>query len=190
MGFGLERQYSIIGQELLDLETRGCIGEWLGNDRFDMAVLSFREAVVFVSVEVLEAYLEDLLNVKVSEKHLCIKRAPLWRGLYSVAAVVLFFCSIVIAYSWWDATPTSRPFLLAGGITLVTLVLWLYYPRVTLARRIAFARLVSYEVCRRRGRKPEATIGRSDFLESLIGKKAGFYQGVAAITVRRVAVDK
>ena len=55
MEAGLERQYGIIGKELLDLERQGVVQ---GNS-FDVAALSFREAVVFISVEVLEAYLED-----------------------------------------------------------------------------------------------------------------------------------
>ncbi len=187
MGFGLERQYGIIGQELLDLESQGGIsGKLLGGDRFAMAALSFREAVVFVSVEVLEAYLEDLLNVKVSERRLCIKRTPALRGAYLAATIVLVAGCGVVVCGWWNAALTLKPFLTASSAALATLLLWLYFPRATLARRIAFARLVSYEICRRRGRKPEVPADRSGFLESLLGEEGGSCQGVTANAARKV----
>ena len=131
--------YQQIGHELLQFENAG-------------TVASFREGVVTVPVEVLESYLEDLLDLGVKEEILAIRHTSPWfyslkvlsfgiigavvGGLYcvSIGASVLSSFSLILIL----ASPFASILYLA--------------PRIGLMRRMRFARVVSAEVSRRRGR--------------------------------------
>jgi hypothetical protein len=99
-------QYQIIGQELLGVEDTGLVS-------------GFREGVSMIAVEVLESYLEDLLDLGISEEVLYLRRAT--KGAVHVLDTILFSAKKII-------------------------------PQIGLVRRIKFAKIVSAEVSRRRGR--------------------------------------
>ncbi len=157
--------YLIIGKELIFSESYGTIA-------------SFREGIASVPLEVLESYLEDLLDNSVQEDVLGINRGSPWfysfkviafgilgsvaGGLYcvSVGASVLSSFSLILIL--------SAPF---GSILYLS-------TRIGLMRRMKFARVVSAEIARRRG-KDDQDQGRhplfvfSDVLKSSKGTVPG-----------------
>ena len=135
----LLENYRLIGRELICVESSG-------------TVASFREGIASVPLEDLESFLEDLLDLSVQEEVLGIQRDRPWfyslkvlsfgilgavaGGLYcvSVGASVLSSFSLTLIL--------GAPF---GSILYLT-------PRIGLMRRMRFARIVSSEVNRRRGK--------------------------------------
>jgi len=159
--------YRLIGRQLLECERsqgglRSLINfsalqlDWNGEETeggFSIeALANFRQGVVIVPVEVLESYLDDLLDLDVDEANLFIaRRRPIFGsalisllgmcaamsiGLYAVSLGVAFFFSLTITVF------LALPFA----------VLWHFVPREQIVRRVRFAKLLSHEIARRRGR--------------------------------------
>jgi hypothetical protein len=103
----LLQQYQTIGIELQIVEDNG-------------SVAAFREGVCVIPVEVLESYLEDLLDLSVGEVVLNLNRSPKWLEQYKLAGIF---------------SALKRTF-----------------PQIGLMRRLKFAKIVSAEISRRRGR--------------------------------------
>jgi hypothetical protein len=148
----LLEQYRMIGRGLLACE-RGACAPLIPSAR---NLRDFSAAVSFVPVEVLETYLDDLLDLGVSDESLFIKKPKLsWRGrtLLTVLATAL-----VGALCAWhgDLTKAVMPALLAvtflAGIASTMYLL----PRTKAIRRFSFATVVSREIGQRRGQ------GKSD----------------------------
>ena len=140
-------QYHQTGRALLDYERRLC-GALIPGPRFSR---EFGHAVAFVPVEVLESYLDDLLDVGVSDDSLFIgKLKPAKRAVALIAIAV-------------TALGTSA-FEVLGGATLASLTALIlvtffsglgaalyFIPRMKVIRRFSFATVVSGEIARRRG---------------------------------------
>ncbi len=143
----LLEHYQQIGRSLLDYERRIC-GALIPGQRYNR---EFGQSVIFVPVEVLESYLDDLLDVGVQDESLFIKKPrPAKRALFlssvGVAALTLSFCLGRDGASFGTLTVLLVVAVLAalGGA--------LYFiPRLKVLRRFSFATLLSGEIARRRG---------------------------------------
>lgn len=143
----LLEQYRMIGRGLLAYENRAC-APLIPTQR---GLKDFAAAVAFVPVEVLETYLDDLLDLGVSDESLFIKRPKTcWggRALLLVLAVALGGAILVALGSLKSA---FMPALL--GITFMAgMASTLYFlPRTKAIRRFSFATVVSREIGQRRG---------------------------------------
>jgi hypothetical protein len=165
----LMNDYRTIGGELLRYEssTRG-----YGHQAF-AAFTRFREGVAFVAVEVLESYLEDLLDIDVSDDALFIKlqgfrvRSIHWAlvGLLGAVTVGLYAAS----------TGASLPLSLGVTVALAFpfAIVWHFAPRDGLTRRVGFAQILSHEIARRRGGddgRPK-TLSPAALLEKLVAHR-------------------
>lgn len=136
--------YQTIGGVLLKLEELH-IRYSYGSSRVSK---EFRQAVCFVPVEVLESYLEDLLDLESSEESLFIKRQ-----VYKTQLKILLLCLLSVA-AFYFMSPNFGLIGKTVGYLLLSLpliVLWSMTPYGALARRIRFGRLLSQEISRRRG---------------------------------------
>ena len=167
--------YRTIGRELLAFEQANRLYGY----RSFRAFTAFREGVVFVSVEVLESYLEDLLDLEVPEEKLCIQReAARFRGLPA-----LCFSGMVTGLGiGLFAARTGASLLLSSALAVAIAapfaILWHFSPRSRVTRRMLFARVLSQEISRRRGRDKDE--GAGIMFERFMAKKgAGSMQGAA-----------
>lgn len=167
-------QYHTIGHELLLTEGRRGDSE-------------FREGVSFVSVEVLDSYLEDLLNPEVRDDMLFIVREKTWTGSILIPLLGLLFAlgGGLYAASIGKSLPFS--FALTLGVAFPFALVLQLFPRQGLMRRMRFAQILSSEISRRRGgdknieRWPSTT--RLLFGDVLRSTKPGSAQGAARQTV-------
>lgn len=165
----LVADYRAIGTELLSYEsgTRS-----YGYQSFS-AFTGFREGLAFIQVEVLESYLEDLLDLEISEDALFIRisgfrvRSAHWAlvGLLGALTIGLY------AASRGASLPLS--FGLTVALALPFAVLWHFAPRDGLARRVGFAQLLSHEISRRRGGDGDQprSLSPSALLEKLVAHR-------------------
>lgn len=179
----LAQSYELIGQELL---------------KYDMALYryntagqypDFRTGVASVQVEVLESYLEDLLDLDVPEQKLSIvRRHPHY--IYHWLSLSGLLGSVGTGLY---AVSTGASLVLSFGITVVLSlpfgVLWHFAPRGGLVRRLAFAQIVSHEISRRRGtdRNDDTDSGGATVLTSLLtqSSKTSRLQGAARSLLRQ-----
>lgn len=140
-------QYRQVGRALLEFEEGVCGS--IGSSKAHLAV--FSTSVSFVPVEVLEGFLDDLLDLGVSDESLFIKksrpatRALLLLGTCIAALLLLTFYAPELAGS------TSLPLLLLV-VFLAGLGSALYFiPRTKVVRRFNFATVISREISKRRG---------------------------------------
>lgn len=143
----LLEQYQQTGQALLEYERRIC-GALIPGQRQNR---EFGHAVAFVPVEVLESYLDDLLDVGVSDESLFIKKLQPAKRAWVLSAVGLtaFMTSAIEVMN--GATLAS-----VTALILVTFLAGLgaalyFIPRMKVLRRFSFATVVSGEIARRRG---------------------------------------
>lgn len=145
----LLNNYQTIGLELLRYEG----ATYPHGQSSGSAMLTFREGVSFVGVEVLESYLEDLLDSRRHDDTLFIHRdgvAP--RRVYSYIALLgLVFAIGAGIYSHSIGASFLLSFCLSISVALPFAILWNFLPRAGLARRMALAQVVSQEIARRRG---------------------------------------
>jgi hypothetical protein len=166
----LRHHYRIIGAALLKFEA----------DTSDYNYRSFepacalRENLAFLPVEVIESYLESLLDPEVSESELFIGRTA---GGWASALVSLAGLMGAIGLGLYAATSGASlmlSFALTVCLAVPFAVLWHYYPKGHLARRMSFARVLSEEIARRRGR--DGKLGRSVAFDEPSGRsKAGVF---------------
>lgn len=143
----LLEQYRMIGHGLLAYESGACAA-LIPSAR---SLRDFSAAVSFVPVEVLETYLDDLLDLGVSDESLFIKKSKAcWRGRLFLGVLAV---AIAGAVSVWhgDLAAAFMPALLA--ITFLSgIASTLYFlPRTKAIRRFSFATVVSREIGQRRG---------------------------------------
>ena len=161
--------YRTIGVELLALEARGGIG-------------SFREGVSFVPVEVLESYLEDLLDLDVKEDGLFIVRE---RSRIHSLYLPLLGIALALSGGLYLVSSGASEFVslgLTASIALPFAVLSHFFPRNGLMRRMNFAQTLSGEISRRRGRDKDSPSWPTTplFLRDVLNpSKAGGLQGAA-----------
>jgi len=143
----LLEQYQQTGRALLDYERRLC-GALIPGPRFSR---EFGHAVAFIPVEVLESYLDDLLDVGVSDDSLFISKLKPAKRALALSAIGVTALG-------------ASAFEVSGGATLAsltTLILVTFFsglgaavyfiPRMKVIRRFSFATVVSGEIARRRG---------------------------------------
>ncbi len=143
----LLEQYRMIGRGLLACE-RGACAPIIPSAR---NLREFSAAVSFVPVEVLETYLDDLLDLGVSDESLFIKKPKLsWRGRTLLAVLAIALVGSIFVWHG-DLTKALTPALLAvtflAGIASTMYLL----PRTKAIRRFSFATVVSREIGQRRG---------------------------------------
>ena len=143
----LLEQYQQVGRSLLDYERRIC-GALIPGPRFSR---EFGHSVAFVPVEVLESYLDDLLDVGVSDESLFVKKLKPAKRALALIAVGIAALGISAVEVLNGATLASL-----SALILVTFLAGLgaalyFIPRMKVIRRFSFATLVSGEIARRRG---------------------------------------
>jgi len=143
----LLEHYRMTGRGLLSYESGAC-APLIPSQR---SLRGFAAAVAFVPVEVLETYLDDLLDLGVSDESLFIKKPKAcWGGRAILAVLGLALCG---AASVWlgNLTAAFMPALLAITF-LAGIASTLYFlPRTKAIRRFSFATVVSREIGQRRG---------------------------------------
>jgi len=161
--------YRTIGTELLRYEagTRS-----YGYQSFS-AFTGFREGVSFIGVEVLESYLEDLLDLDISDDALFIRlkgfrvRSTHWAlvGLIGAVTVGLY------AASSGASLPLSLGLTVALAFPFA--IVWHFAPRDGLTRRVGFAQILSHEIARRRGGEDgrPKTLTPAALLEKLVAHR-------------------
>lgn len=137
-------QYQVVGQALLHYEEHS-------SSRFILHRQYSREfsvSVSFVPVEVLETYLDDLLDLTVGDDVLCIKRSSSMLKKIS-AFLLLVGGGVILLESWLSLSLMS--IVLLSTLTFGFLCLGFALPRMRVVRRFSFATLVSREIATRRG---------------------------------------
>ncbi len=143
----LLEHYQQIGKSLLDYEMR-ISGSLMPGRRYNR---EFGQAVTFVPVEVLESYLDDLLDVEVQDESLFIKKPrPAKRALLLAAVGV---CTLVASVS---AGRDGGSFMSLTVLLAITVFAGMggalyFLPRLKILRRFSFATVLSGEIARRRG---------------------------------------
>ncbi len=181
---GIGLQYQTVGRELIRYEAF----ESSAGLASIYSYSGFREGVAFIGVEVLESYLDDLLDSTVIDEKLFIARQiSKWNHLYlPLLGFLLAICSGV------GSTQLGASVVLAcclGVILAIPFAMILYVaPRTGLRRRMAFAQVVSEEVLRRRGRSRgdgAYSDSRTSELERLIDRRVGRLplQGATRISI-------
>lgn len=143
----LLEQYQQTGRALLEYERRTC-GALIPGQRHNR---EFGQSVSFVPVEVLESYLDDLLDVGVTDESLFIKKLqPAKRALVlSAIGLAAFAVSAVEVLS--GATLASLTALIVVTFFSGLGAALYFIPRMKVFRRFNFATVVSGEIARRRG---------------------------------------
>lgn len=175
-------QYKIIGRALLMVEQESLVYGY-GSQR---AVQEFRERVASVAVEMLESYLEDLLDSKIALDLLYIVRPGFWKSFDLLTILSLIgSCAVGTYVSLTSGAPLvglCSTLLLALPVVTV----WHRSPFGHLARRVSFARIVSKEVARRRGSDKEGTAESASTGFSLRTLLGGEPEAVGSAPARRV----
>lgn len=113
--------------------------------------LMFRQAVVFLPVEILESYLQDLLTPRVTNETLFITPEShsfskfLWIPFILIAATLVITSSIGLISSLYLTA------IMAMTLACVSGALVYYSLAQGMLRRMRFSRMVNAEIIRRRG---------------------------------------
>lgn len=160
----LLNHYRQVGSALLCYERVVC-GSLLPGQRY---VRDFGHAVAFVPVEVLESYLDDLLDLGVNDESLFIRKTrPAKRAVFLVVlciATILYLGYLAFTGDSNAAWPLLTVVAFSAGIGSA-----LYFlPRTKALRRFSFATVMSREIARRRGHD-KTSIG--DFATRLLQRE-------------------
>ncbi len=163
----LRNQYRMIGDALCEYEQQAPSFRSPSKE----TLRSFQQALVFVPVEVLESYCEDLLNLEIRQERLFI--GP--KTVSSNGWIVSIIGSLgALAIGLYAASRGSSLFVSFGLTVLLALpfaVLWHLATRNGSLRRFQFAQIVSQEIERRKGGKGGMSVAQGS---GLIG---GFFPG-------------
>lgn len=118
---------------------------------FKKSKSSFESGVAFVPVEFLEAYLEDVLDLKSKDEDLYIVTARKFPWSAWVAILGLAFSISVGLYAVSLGYSLIASFALTAMLALPFGILWHFSPRDKISRRMLFAKLLQNEISRRRG---------------------------------------
>jgi predicted neutral ceramidase superfamily lipid hydrolase len=167
-GFGpdgsLAQQYQLIGRELVRIEQ----SSFVRGIRSEPMVRNLRQALAFIAVEVLESYLEDLLDLEVSEEKLFINRPTLTVRTFAVCSMGVVLALIVGLFAARSGASLLLAFSLTVLLALPFAVIWHYVPKTTLMRRMLYAQALSQVIAQRRGGD-----GRSIQITERLGKLLG-----------------
>jgi hypothetical protein len=163
----LLNQYRTIGVGLLAVELEISKGK-----APQIAFQDFRQQVSFVPVEVLESFLEDLLNLKVSNQSLFIELERGWLTNLALRYTPALGFLLAIGLGLQAASeglPSYICFTISVCVAAPFAFLWEMAPRHQV-RRMRFAQLLSKEINRRRGR-PDDGSGVSFQLPGVLGQQ-------------------
>ena len=165
--------YQQTGSALMSYERRN--SHWLFNSFIPPRECEgeFSVAVSFVPVEVLESYLDDLLDLNVTDASLFIVRPRHTRLALILSTIGAIGASLSMTYSSADPTTLLIPALM-GVLFLVGIVAGLYLlPRTKVFRRFTFATLLSHEISKRRGNDKPWTggVGSRLILGEMLGRR-------------------
>jgi hypothetical protein len=143
----LLEQYRQTGEALLTYERR-VFGNLVPKNKH---LVEFGQSVSFVPVEVLESYLDDLLDLEVSDDSLFIKKPRPAKP----AIFLLFTCIIALLYPLL-AGPSAITGIFLPALVVVFFCAGLgsalyFVPRTKVIRRFSFATVVSRQIAARRG---------------------------------------
>lgn len=168
----LLEQYRVIGAELLKYEDSRRLQDYGAPDQ---AFYALRVAVSFVPVEVLESFLEDLLDLDISDDVLFIRRKAFsLAAFFSYVPLVGLLLSVGAGlYAAYLGGSMLLSFALTILLALPFAAMWYLSPS-GMARRMLFAQVISREIGRRRGNDKDLTpIGRRSFdLRSIFGARS------------------
>jgi hypothetical protein len=173
----IQSTYQSIGQSLLAYEQKA---KHITSD-INFAFTELRENLAFIQVEVLESYLEDLLNPKVSDEALCIarKRTKFYRFIFDILVIVTALSAGLLFIEYGYSKYTA---FLAIFCSFLPFYFLSKYSPFLITRRMSLARALSKEISRRRGRDDDdntrTKIAIKDFF---IRSNAGGIQGTAKI---------
>jgi hypothetical protein len=163
--------YRMVGAALLRYEQRA--GELFVPSFVPSQKLQaeFSTDVAFVRVEILESFLDDLLDLHTSDDSLYVRRSrPSW-GAFALLAVL---CGALIC-SWacapLDGAGMLLPASLFGVFVAGAASVFYFVPRARVFRRFVLAKVLSQEIARRRGSGPLSTRlirGPRAFIQDLI----------------------
>jgi hypothetical protein len=170
--------YRQVGAALLRYETVVC-GSLLPGQRY---VREFGLAVAFVPVEVLESYLDDVLDLGVNDESLFIsKTRPAKRAMFLVV-----LCLATISYLGYAAftgeSNTAWPLLTVVAFSAGIGSALYFLPRTKALRRFSFATVMSREIARRRGHD-KTSIG--DFATRLLHRELWGAKSVGRVAALR-----
>jgi len=143
----LLEHYRHTGLALLTYEGRmyGSLGPSSANST------EFSHGVAFVPVEVLESYLDDLLDLGVSDESLFIKKPrPSRRAVVLLAVCLLALLGAIISLTIGSVEVPIPALLLVTFLAGIGSTFY-FLPRTKILRRFGFATVVSREIALRRG---------------------------------------
>jgi hypothetical protein len=172
----LAGQYLTVGAALSHLEMQNAFAR----SPSETLVKDFQHDVAFVPTEVLESYLEDLLNLQVEDGTLHIK-SP---ARFTMGTMVPFLGLLLSLGLGVYLAAHDLSFVFACLATILAslpfIALLRFMPSSRTTRRMLFARVVSREVTRRRGRSDDDPEGEGfRIVPFLFGKRSGYFQGAA-----------
>lgn len=113
--------------------------------------IQFRQAVVFLPVEILETYLHDLLTPRVTNETLFIKPESLCASSLIWIPLALIALALVITTSAGLISPLYLTAIMGMTLACVSGALVYYSLAQGMLRRMKFSRMVNIEIIRRRG---------------------------------------
>lgn len=140
-------------------------------------------STAFVPIEVLESYLEDLLNAVIPDERLFIKTRRSGLASMALALVGMVGATILGLLAVSSGAPLVLSLALTVCLAFPFAVLWHFAPREGAARRMRLAQVLSRVIAYRRGgdRGESRRSGRTLLSELLAGKTSETTQGAAKI---------
>ena len=139
--------YKLIGKLLLELEPYAGLYGYI----LKRSPETLQSNLAFVSNEILQSYLEDLIDFTISDESLYIYRRYFLRtyNLVSIfGLIVAIIFGLKLAYS---GASFPLAMLTVLSIAIPSGVIWHLAPKMTPNRRLFFAKLLNQELNRRNG---------------------------------------
>jgi hypothetical protein len=170
-------QYKTIGTALVAYEDAS------GRE----ATETLRTSLAFVPLEVLESYLEDLLNLEISLDKLFIRSGNGGRRSICIALLGMVVATGFGLFAASSGASLFLSFTLTVCLAFPFAVLWHFAPREGVTRRVRLAQLLSRIVSGRRGGDDdeEGTTTRL-LLSDLLARKTSGTQGAAREMAKRI----
>lgn len=143
----LKSSYQIIGLALLELEKFAALNRYFIHE----SPRALQVDLALISNEVIESYIEDLLDFEISDERLYIFRKNIDR-VYSLSALLGLLISLAIGLKL--AQSGVSLVLSLSAVLLITLpcgMVWHLAPKLAPNRRLYFAKLLELEMERRIG---------------------------------------
>ena len=143
----IKNHYRVIGTTLLELEPYTSIYNYI----LKRSPEALQSNLAFIPDEIIESYLEDLLDFTISDHQLHIYRRN-FTPKYNVIAI--FGLILSMAFGLKLAYSGASFYLALTGVLLIALpsgIIWHLAPKIAPNRRLFFVKLLSQELDRRNG---------------------------------------